>query len=88
MRFCSHSRGVEKNSEEISASTAANLDAASEESALFKTIGWISAGLGAVALGLFVGRELRLRYKFNHRTPYDFYSHAGDEKDVDFGIGV
>jgi hypothetical protein len=88
MRFCSHSRGVEKNSEEISAFTAADLDAGNEESALFKTIGWISAGLGAVALGLFVGRELRLRYKFNHRTPYDFYAHAGDEKDVDFGIGV
>jgi hypothetical protein len=89
MRFCSHSRGVEKNSEEISAYSAENLAADSEqESALFKTIGWISAGLGAVALGLFVGRELRLRYKFNHRTPYDFYAHAGDEKDVDFGIGV
>src|SRR6185437_17092915 len=82
MRFCSHSRGVEKNSEEISAFTAADLDAGNEESALFKTIGWISAGLGAVALGLFVGRELRLRYKFNHRTPYDFYAHAGDENDV------
>jgi hypothetical protein len=59
-----------------------------EESALFKTIGWISAGLGAVALGLFIGRELRQRYKFNRRTPYDFYSHSGDEKDVDVGLGV
>ncbi len=58
------------------------------ESTLIKTIGWISAGLGAVALGLFVGRELRLRYKFNRRTPYDFYAHSGDEQDVDFGLGV
>ena len=58
------------------------------ESTLLKTIGWISAGLGAVALGLFVGRELRQRYKFNRRTPYDFYAHSGDEQDVDFGIGV
>ncbi|MDE1176962.1 MAG: hypothetical protein PW789_10195 [Edaphobacter sp.] len=58
------------------------------ESALIKTLGWISAGLGAVALGLFVGRELRQRYKFNRRTPYDFYSHSGDEQDVDFGIGI
>lgn len=66
-----------------------NLESGDEqESALFKTIGWISAGLGAVALGLFVGRELRLRYKFSHRTPYDFYAHAGDEKDVDFGLGI
>lgn len=59
-----------------------------EDSTLIKTIGWISAGLGAVALGLFVGRELRQRYKFNRRTPYDFYSHSGDEKDVDFGLGI
>ena len=58
------------------------------DTTLMKTLGWISAGLGAVALGLFVGRELRQRYKFNHRTPYDAYSHAGDEKDVDFGLGT
>jgi len=59
-----------------------------DDSTLIKTVGWISAGLGAVALGLFIGRELRQRYKFNRRTPYDFYSHSGDEQDVDFGIGV
>jgi hypothetical protein len=59
-----------------------------QETALIKTVGWISAGLGAVALGLFVGRELRQRYKFNRRTPYDIYSHSGDEEDVDFGIGI
>lgn len=58
------------------------------DTTLMKTLGWVSAGLGAVALGLFVGRELRLRYKFNHRTPYDAYSHAGDEKDIDFGLGT
>jgi hypothetical protein len=59
-----------------------------EESAIIKTVGWISAGLGAVALGLFIGRELRQRYKFNRRTPYDFYAHSGDEQDVDFGLGI
>jgi hypothetical protein len=59
-----------------------------EETTLIKTVGWISAGLGAVALGLFVGRELRQRYRFNHRTPYDAYAHAGDEQDVDFGLGI
>jgi hypothetical protein len=59
-----------------------------EDSTLIKTVGWISAGLGAVALGLFVGRELRQRYKFNHRTPYDAYAHAGDEQDIDFGLGI
>ena len=61
----------------------------SEESNFLKTIGWVSAALGAVALGLIVGRELRQRYKFNRRTPYDLYSHSGDElPDVDFGVGI
>jgi hypothetical protein len=59
-----------------------------EESTLIKTVGWVSAGLGAVALGLFIGRELRLRYQFNRRTPYDLYAHSGDEQDVDFGLGI
>jgi len=60
-----------------------------EESNLLKTVGWISAALGAVALGLLVGRELRIRYKFNRRTPYDLYAHSGDElMDVDCGVGI
>ena len=60
-----------------------------EESSFLKTIGWVSAALGAVALGLLVGREIRQRYKFNRRTPYDLYSHSGDElPDVDCGVGI
>jgi hypothetical protein len=60
-----------------------------EESGLLKTIGWISAALGAVALGLIVGREIRQRYKFNRQTPYDLYAHSGDElPDVEFGVGI
>ena len=56
---------------------------------LLRTVGWLSAALGAVALGLIVGRELRQRYKFNRRTPYDLYAHSGDElPDVDFGVGI
>lgn len=60
-----------------------------EESRLLRTVGWVSAGLGAVALGLFVGRELRSRYKFNRRTPYDYYAHANDDQqDMEFGVGI
>jgi hypothetical protein len=60
-----------------------------KESTLLKTVGWVSAGLGAVALGLVVGNEIRQRYKFNRRTPYDNYSHSGDiQYDIDSGIGV
>jgi len=60
-----------------------------KESTMFRTVGWVSAGLGAVALGLVVGNEIRQRYKFNRRTPYDNYGHAGDQAyDIDGGIGV
>jgi hypothetical protein len=60
-----------------------------KESHLLRTVGWVSAALGAVALGLVVGAELRSRYKFNHRTPYDAYAHSGDELgDVDWGVGI
>jgi hypothetical protein len=76
---------------EVLAATAveAVAEALPEETTVLRTIGWISAGLGAVALGLFVGRELRQRYKFNRRTPYDFYAHSGDEvQDMEFGVGI
>lgn len=78
------------HSEDLSAQTLPfpEEEGEDDESTLIKTVGWVSAGLGAVALGLFIGRELRQRYEFNRRTPYDFYSHSGDEKDVDFGLGV
>jgi hypothetical protein len=60
-----------------------------EASGLLKTVGWVSAALGAVALGLIVGREIRQRYKFNRRTPYDLYAHSGDEmSDIEFGVGI
>ena len=56
---------------------------------LLRVLGWISAGAGMLGLGLMVGRELRRRYKFTRRTPYDFYSHAGDEiQDMEFGVGI
>lgn len=64
-------------------------DTGAEESRLLKTMGWISAALGAVALGLIVGSELRARYKFNRRTPYDMYAHSGDElPEADCGVGI
>ena len=64
-------------------------DQPTTQSRILSTIGWLSAGMGAVAVGLFVGRELRQRYKFNRRTPYDFYAHSGDElQDIEFGLGI
>ena len=56
---------------------------------LLRNIGLATAGVTVVALGLVVGRELRQRYKFNRRTPYDFYAHSGDQvQDVEFGVGI
>jgi len=60
-----------------------------EGRAIMRNIGWVSAGLTALAIGVVVGRELRQRYKFNRRTPYDFYAHSGDEvQDAEFGVGI
>lgn len=79
----------QSHSEDLTTETLPFPEEEEEESTLIKTVGWVSAGLGAVALGLFIGRELRQRYKFNRRTPYDFYSHSGDEQqEADSGIGV
>lgn len=54
-----------------------------------KAIGLASVAVGAAALGLYLGRELRSRYKFKRRTPYDRDSHAGDAAAVgEFGMGI
>jgi hypothetical protein len=58
------------------------------ESVALRVVGWASVAVGVAAVGLYVGRELRLRYKFNHRTPTDFYAHAGDKSPAEFGMGV
>lgn len=56
---------------------------------ILRNIGWVSAGVTALAIGVVVGRELRQRHKFNRRTPYDFYAHSGDEiQDAEFGVGI
>lgn len=63
-----------------------------DESCALMNAAWFGVAVGAVALGLYVGREIRRRYKFNRRTPYDFYAHAGDDRDraevAEFGYGV
>ncbi|MBS1802667.1 MAG: hypothetical protein JST28_04840 [Acidobacteria bacterium] len=59
-----------------------------DESRTLKVIGWFSVGMAVAAIGLFVGRELRQRYKFNRRTPYDFYSSAGNQQSTEFGVGI
>jgi hypothetical protein len=92
MRSSTTSRDADSPTEDVSGTLPfprrSDDEEEDEETTFIKTVGWISAGLGAVALGLFIGRELRQRYQFNRRTPYDAYAHAGDEQDVDFGLGI
>jgi hypothetical protein len=59
-----------------------------ESSHLLRNLGWVSAGITALAIGVVVGRELRERYKFVRRTPYEVYSHSGDQSTVEFGVGI
>ena len=58
------------------------------DSNALRLIGWFSVGMAVAALGIVVGREMRSRYKFNHRTPYDFYSRAGEGPASEFGMGI
>jgi hypothetical protein len=51
-------------------------------------IGWFSIGMAVAALGIYIGAELRNRYKFKKRTPYDFYANAGESQASEFGVGV
>jgi len=63
----------------------------SRTTVMLRNIGLLSAGVTIVTIGVMVGRELRKRYKFNRRTPYDAYSHSGDEQqveDLEFGLGT
>lgn len=98
MRFlpmfgCGEGSAKDSEEKEVTGAVADDTDAGEpvleEESHILKTVGWVSAALGAVALGVIVGREIRQRYKFNRQTPYDLYSHSGDElPDVDCGVGI
>ena len=77
-------RSIRKLERELEDATCAR-----EGRKVLRNIGWVSAGITALALGVVIGRELRCRYKFNRRTPYDAYAHSGDQmQDVEFGVGI
>jgi hypothetical protein len=58
------------------------------ESNTLRVIGWFSVGMAIAALGIYLGSELRSRYKFKRRTPYDFYANAGEQQAGEFGMGI
>jgi hypothetical protein len=55
-----------------------------------RIIGLASVAVAATALGLYLGREFRTRYKFNRQTPYERFSHSGDKAAAvgEFGMGI
>ena len=59
-----------------------------DESSALRVIGWFSVGMAVAALGIYIGRELFSRHKFNQRTPYDFYANAGERQASEFGMGI
>ena len=63
-------------------------DQENNESSALRVLTWVSVGMAVAAVGIFVARELRSRYKFNHRTPYDFYANAGETQASEFGVGI
>jgi len=57
-------------------------------SSVLKVIGWFSVGMAVATVGILIGAEMRSRYKFSHRTPYDFYANAGEQQASEFGVGI
>jgi hypothetical protein len=57
-------------------------------STALRVIAWFSVGVAVAAIGIYVGAELRNRYRFKKRTPYDFYSNAGEQQASEFGVGI
>jgi hypothetical protein len=71
----------------VTSAEEAAVEAAVESNTL-RVIGWFSVGMAVAALGIYLGSELRSRYKFKRRTPYDFYSNAGEQHASEFGMGI
>ena len=75
-------------------STQAELTSPAEEAGkkcgfnAMRVVTWFSAGVAVAALGIYLGTELRSRYRFRRRTPYDFYANAGEAQASEFGVGI
>jgi hypothetical protein len=74
--------------EETLASMERAKDEQISEHKTLRVIGWFSAGMAVATLGIYLGYEIRSRYKFSHRTPYDFYANAEPTAATDFGVGI
>jgi hypothetical protein len=73
--------------EELITGTEMAAEEKSEKKAL-RVIGWFSMGMAVAALSIYLGYEVRSRYKFRKRTPYDFYSNSGETHASEYGMGI
>ena len=76
------------NEPELVTPAAEALTEEKKDSSTLRVIGWFSIGMAVAAVGIYVGREIRQRYKFNRRTPYDFYSNSSEAQASEFGVGI
>ena len=65
-----------------------NVVSAKKSSSALQVVGWFSMGMVVAVLSVYLGVELRSRYRFKKRTPYDFYSNAGEKPVSEFGVGI
>lgn len=73
----------------LNAAASLSEEPAREGYPVLRALSVASLLISATALGLFIGRELRIRHKFKRRTPYDFYSKAGDPVAItEYGMGI
>ena len=74
--------------ENLTPAEEVQLEEKKDSSKALMVIGWFSIGMAVAALGIYIGAELRNRYKFKKRTPYDFYANAGEAQASEFGVGI
>ncbi len=67
---------------------AESTEGAKKSSSPMQLIGWFSVGLAVAVVSVYVGIELRSRYLFKKRTPYDFYSNVSEQPASEFGVGI
>jgi hypothetical protein len=78
-----------KRVKDVPALVASTLGADESAYGPLRIVTWVAGGFAVLALGLMAGLELRHRYKFNRRTPYDLYAHSGDEvQDMEYSVGI
>ncbi len=59
-----------------------------KDSNTLRVIGWFSAGMALATLGIYLGFELRSRYKVKRLTPYDVDANARENHASEFGMGI